>query len=353
MTKKKVVFALNTPYALLVAIRYYEEHLLESYSPIWVFISPDIDRFKRISGIGNLPGEVYHYKDVADTWVSKIDISFLEWLGSKKIDLFVMQNLKKISNIFLISKFKRQGDFSTVLISDGLSLNARRTVRSIIVSNLKLNYRRIVSRMGGLPAFFSEDRVMIKKLDGYFAVSQLDDVIDNYCRIDELFLCGRSGMVESVFAFSFEDDYDVYFFTQPILKQRAISNVSKENYILLLKKISGWASMHKKRTLIKVHPSEEIEDYVEYCNEFCEVYRGPSIPAELFFLYVNAKPVLSCFSSLSITDTNKRNDHYWCYPAIGHSLFLKETYEHVAVLDSLESIESAVFMRQPSLAKKH
>lgn len=345
MTNKTVVFVLNTPFALLAAIQYYEKYLCGTYSPLWVFMSPDEDRFNKIDGIDNLPGKVYHYKDMLDSWAPRIDTSFLVRLASIKVDMVVLQNLDRIANIYLLSKFKRHNHIKVILISDGLSLSVRASPKRRMISNVRLNYRRILSLMGGLPIFFPDSKRIIKQIDSYFAAGEIGGCEGNYRRIDDLLHnAGGEGLVESVFRFNFTDNYDVYFFTQPISSQRIISNDSKRRYELLLESLSRWSIQYKKKTLVKVHPSEKVQDYIKYKNEFCDVYMGESIPAELFFIYVAGKKVISCFSSVSITDVQKRNSHYWCYPAIGYELPIGNAFDGISILDDFQSVEREIYI---------
>lgn len=336
MTKPNVLFAVNTEFCLFVGLLYYKIHLRSDFEPIWYILSNTKNRFKDMD-FSILPGQVFFYDDYLNTTKLKCKTSFLKNLKNYDVRIFVHQNNFRVSNQLIKCKLN-SNKTKEVYISDGLGLSVRRSFNFMFKQSLVLNFRRFMTGIFNLPLAHVQSGNYVKKVDTYISFESLQNLNTNYISFKTLFDNFKDfATIKRLFNSEITNDYDIYFFSQPIEKGSNISKKVKKKYRKLLSFLSNAARQNKIKTMFKIHPGEKFEDYLEYKNRYCHINKSKSVPAEVLFYKLNDKKILSCFSSVSTTDFSERNQHFWLYPLINYDPNIKAN--KITVLSDFDSLE--------------
>jgi len=341
MGKKTILFAVNTEFVLSVSILYYEYFKIENHDAIWFILTTGENRFKNIN-IKMLPGEKYIFRNDLNSFTFCPDLGYIEILKERDIDEFVYQNNYFISNLmieeFLCSKNK---ELIKTYISDSIGINARPSLRLILISNVYLNFRRLFNHRFRLPVFIIPTYKYVKGVNVYFSIQQVEKIETEFISFKDLLAkVSMSNLLPRVFDYEFQDDYDIYFFTQPITSISAISQETKNHYVKLVGIISQNAAISQVKVLLKIHPGESPSDYYKFQNKYCKVFDVNNIPAELLFYSIKHKVILSCFSAVSKLDFSKRNYHYWLFPLLNYKPKFRFESKGIGIIDSLEALNN-------------
>lgn len=317
--KKTILFSINTEFVLCIAMLYYEFYKRQNSSPVWYILKGNDNRFGNVK-LDKLPGKVFVFKNELNSTTTKPEVGFIKHLNNFKIDEFVHQNSYSIANLLLEQKIKSiNPNLLVTYISDSIALNVKPRTRTLLVTNMYLNFRRFFHSYYRLPLSITPPHKYINKVNSYVASNKLNTSNAKFLSFEKVFSNAKdSKLIKDVFTYSFTDDYDIYFFTQPILLHSSFSENTKSEYKKLLKFISQQAEKNKVSVLLKIHPGEDSKNYAEYVNSYCNIFYNSNIPAELLFNTISKKKIMSCFSSISTLDFSGRNQHFWLYPIIGH-----------------------------------
>jgi len=120
-------------------------------------------------------------------------------------------------------------------------------------------------------------------------------------------------LINSVFCFDLTcfQNCSAIVFTQPLLSQNYITNKEKKNYINVLENLFALFNRYRIRAIIKMHPGDDRNDYVGFQSQYIKLDEQKNLPAEIILSSVNHKMVISMFSSVSLNNTNRKNQHYW------------------------------------------
>lgn len=345
MGTKKIVFALNTEFCLLVALQYLDKYLDETYEPIWVLLKSN-ERFATTQ-LEALPGKILVVDDHFNTRKLKLDTAWSEAFKGLKAEIFVMQNNYKISSLFLLALLKKTNPkVTTVFISDSIALDVKPAKRIIWVNNVYLNFRRFMNGFFQLPMLIvAADKFIDRSVDIYISKHKNINIKKQHIAFkDMLSNIDKNELCNSVFPFDLSHESSIYFFTQPILEHNSFSKVTKGQYIKVLTGITLLAKKNKIKVLIKVHPSENLNKYLPFENDFCKVFKNNSVPAEVLFTKLKNKKIVSCFSSISTLDFSGKNTHFWFYPLVGHQPSFKYKESDINVFSSFSDLKHVLFM---------
>lgn len=340
MEKKIILFAVNTEFVLSISLLYFEQFKeMKDYYPVWFILKGNSNRFKHVN-LDKLPGDKFEFWNNLNTQVLRPDLSFLEILKNYKVFEFVHQNSLNISNILLEKKIKKSNpSVDTTYISDSIALSVETRQRTVRVSSIYLNYRKLVNGLYTLPAKLLRPIKYIGDVDNYINIEKIEATSAKFFSFKELLSkTSKSKFLSLVFNFPEEIDYDIIFFTQPILEHTSFSDDKKKDYRNILEIISKTAEQFHKNTLIKVHPGESSLWYKKYENKYCKIFENNNLPAELLFTVFSNKKVLSCFSSISVLDFFQSNHHFWLYPLINHFPKFNTDISSITVIKDVESL---------------
>ena len=340
MEKKTILFAVNTEFVMTIALLYYENlKEKEGYYPVWFILKGNSNRFKDLN-IDKLPGDKFEFWNNLNTKSLRPDLRFLKVLKNYKVVEFVHQHSLSICNILLEENIKKtNSNVIRTYISDSIGLSAITRKRIVKVSDIYLYYRKLVNGLYYLPNKLLRPIEYIKDVDNYINIDKIEATLAKFISFKEMLSkSSESRLLPLVFNFSVEIEYDIIFFTQPILDHTSLSQDVKERYVNVLDTISKTAELNQKNTLIKVHPGENSLRYKKYENRYCKLFENNNLPAELLFIVFSNKKVISCFSSISVLDFSQNNYHYWLYPLINHSLKLNTDISSITLIKDQDSL---------------
>lgn len=312
MNKKIILYSINTEFVLCISILLFELFKKLDYYPIWLILKGNDNRFNGVS-LDKLPGEVFVFKNELNSMNTKPELGFLKYINIFRVDEFVHQNPYNIANLLLEQLIKSKNhNVSLTYISDSIALDVNPRLRTLLVSNLYLNYRRFLHLFYWLPLVVSSPRKYSCNVTHYIALNRIESSDAKFTSFKEILNNAKNNkLLKAVFDYRFNDDYDIYFFTQPVLQQSSFSESTKSEYKKLLEFLSDHAQENKVRLLLKVHPGEDSSTYIKYKNDYCSIFYNNNLPAELLFSIITNKKIMSCFSAVSTLDFSGRNQHYW------------------------------------------
>ena len=298
-------------------------------------------RFKSID-FNILPGKCFKTKNDLNSknFYKKESIEFLDFVKTIKFDEIVHQNKNFISNL-LIEKYvkKSNKNVSKTFISDSIGINAKeKTIAKIkTYIYLFLNFNKFSYKFN-LRKIFSYSNYL-KDYSCYISINKIENLATHFISFENLLQeINSNSYIKELFIFKIENDFDIIFFTQPILQQSVFSNEVKNNYEKIIKEFIKVTDSLNKQIRIKVHPSEKVEFYKKYENKNCKVLEINDIPAEILFYNYKNKLIISFFSSISCFDYSNSNKHIWMYPLLKYNPNIKIENNRIQIINKFESL---------------
>ena len=343
------LFIINTEFVLLTSLLYYYIHIKDkkSLKPVFIFIRVSSLRFKNINQ-KYLPGESHLYKNDLNETVLFPDKKFLEVLKIENVKQIVYQNPQAFTNQCIINYFKtKYPDTKLTVVSDSIAMDRRflTSFKERFIAYSKLYFRKIINRIPFLTWKIWTYHSFKFRPDELIAHRNFDYPI--FYNTTELFSMIPEYFEELSKIFKIDIDIyrksDIIFFTQPNHLYTKYPKEVKEGYISGVKHIFYLAQKNKKYVIVKVHPSENIDFYKSMANEFIFIDLNSNTPAEIILNGLSGKKIVSYFSSISMYDIQKKNQHFWLYKTIGHKLPSNFEYDFIKYIDTIEEIETFIF----------
>lgn len=347
--KDTCLFIINTEFVLLVCLLYYYIHIKNkrNITPVFALIKVSNYRFTNINK-EYLPGKSYIYINELNETILFPDKKFLELLKIDNVKQIVYQNPQAFTNQCLINFFKKKNpDVLLTIVSDSIAIDRKilSNFKEKFIAYTKLYFRKIFNRIPYLTwkiwtyhsHKYQPNELIAHRNFNYpvfYDTSNLFSQIQNY--FEELSKIFNVDM-------NIYNKADIIFFTQPNHLYTKYQKEVKEGYIKGVQHLFYLAQKNKKNIVVKVHPSESAEFYASMANEYVFIDKNSNTPAELFLNGLSNKKIVSYFSSISIYDIHKKNQHFWLYKTIGHKLPSNFEYDFIKYVETIEDIENLIF----------
>jgi len=340
----KVLMIVNTEFGLLTALLYYLTNVSDKYEPHFVLLKSSDERFQQLN-LDSLPGKYEIFIDELNSNFWHPNNAFMRILKEIHVHEIVFQNpLNFITNIIVDTFRKSSPSMRLTALSDGLTLSTGISAKNKFKLNLRLWHRKYINRFKGLPFLVKHYKQMLPHID--LLIAHENHGCKHFLDSRELFVMDdvHSIIVNDVFSVQMNElsKSDVIFFTQPILNVNLPDSV-KNKYKSFLKYFSEFALKNKINVMMKVHPSENVDFYMEYTNKYVSIDQSKNIPAEIILNSVSDKIILSMFSSVSLCDANYINKHIWTYKLIDYKMLVMKNMEHIYLPADFGEFENMIF----------
>lgn len=345
-SNNRALFLVHTEHVFLVSLLYYKIYLeVKNIDPIFILLMSNNNRFRFI----NVCNNNFTIKKIKNDLNSRKifpDLNFFKMLKFNGIYELVFQNPDSFITEIIVQYYKfKNPKLKLTLISDTIAIDRELSIRQIIKNNLKLYYRKIFNEISYLPSKVWTYENLFIKVNQFIAYRNTK--YKNFINVYDLLLKSveYNKLIMKIFYIDLNlyKGADIIFFTQPISHHRSISKFYKNKYFSVLDYLSKESKKYKKKLTIKVHPSENPNDYFKYKNEYVYVDKNNTLPAELIINSIEEKIVASMWSSVSTLDLLRKNKHFWLYKVISYPLNISLKYDGINYIQSLNQITSLFF----------
>ncbi len=326
--KGRAVFLVFTQMHLALCISYYEKHLKEKGLKAFFVLSKV--RFKKFD-FSSFP---YDFKLIENDFNE-----FRIWPNSSFKKIFLFKDIEYIiaplpAHIITLSffNFAIKNNLKLVTFADGLATGIPFSFRYQLQYKLLLLFRKYFNRIPHLPNFYYKDSYLVSVSQNYIGPK---NIFHHASFIDAKNLINDAldyDIIHSIFKLdtSLYEEADILFFTQPII----MNYKDKVDEVFKLIELLGL------KTVIKVHPSENINNYVIYETDTIKISKNIA-PAELLVNNLRNKKVVSFYSTVSILSKNM--DNIWLYPLLEDNKLINRirinSYNDIRIINNLKQLE--------------
>lgn len=339
--EEKILFVVNTEFALLIAILHYLENLSQSGQAVFIILKWNDTRFKNIS-FDHLPGEYYLFKNDMTESAIFPDRQFEQILYMKNVTQIVFQHHYDVLTQMIMQRYlKENNSIPLTVINDGLT-------KSIDIKGLprlkllcKMLFRKYFN--GYRLLSFKRYRLDIRSyINCYIADENIG--VEHFINVNNLLsnILKYEKKIRNIYNFNdglqnFENQ-TMIFFTEPIKTDPYLTNNQRELYIKVLYALSNLAKTKKIPMVLKIHPQEDCDEYRKFTNEFVTIHTNKNVPAEVILKLIKKKLIISMMSSLSLYE-DKQNKHFWLYKLMNYEIDESKEKKFIIIPDDFETFQ--------------